>query len=170
MATNNLSKKEAIDKLKELAEDARICMMSTNLDARPIPSRPMALQEVDENGVLWFISNKNSDKNQQLQKDAETQLYFMNRSDSEYLSIYGTVDIYTDQEHIDEHWSVMANAWFDGKKDPEVSIIGVRPKDVYYWDTKHGKLANMAMMVYSAVTNDRTVGDGVEGELIIGEV
>lgn len=59
----------------------------------------------------------------------------------------------------------MANAWFDGKTDPKVSIIGVRPKDVRYWDTKHGKLVDMALMVYSAVTGDRNADGGVEGEL-----
>ena len=29
-----------------------------------------------------------------------------------------------------------ANAWFDGKDDPNVSILRIAPEDVYYWDTK----------------------------------
>ena len=165
MSIKNLQSKEAVDKLKELAEEARICMMSTNLDQRPIPSRPMSLQEVDEQGRLWFISNKNSDKNYELKKDAEIQLYFMNSSDSEYLSIYGKASIYTDQKHIDEHWSVMANAWFEGKEDNDVSIIAVTPSDIKYWDTKHGKLYDMATMLYTAFTGFKNFDGGVEGKL-----
>ena len=166
MSRKDISGTEALKKLKELAEDARTCMMSTSLNERPIPTRPMGLQEVDENGVLWFISYKDSDKTYDLKKDSEIQLTFSNDSDNEYLSIYGTAEVYTDQKTIDEHWSAMANAWFDGKEDPNVSIIGVRPKDVRYWDTKHGKMVDYALMLYSAVTNDYKDG-GIEGNLNI---
>jgi len=166
MATQNLSHSEAIQKLKKLAEDARVCMMTTNLDQRPASARPMYLQEVDDEGSLWFISNKTSDKNVELKNNSKTQLYFMNEGNSEYLSIYGDVQIFTDQPTIDKHWSIMANAWFDGKEDPEVSILKVNAIDVRYWDTKHGKFLDMAMMLYSAVTGDRKNG-GVEGKLVV---
>lgn len=166
MATKNLTHADAIKKLKELAEDARFCMMTTKLDHRPVSARPMSLQQVDDKGCLWFISNRTSDKNNELEKNPETQLYFMNSGDSEYLSIYGTVEIFTDQATINKHWSIMANAWFDGKEDPEVSILKITPKDVQYWDTKHGKLVDMAAMVYSAVTGDKKDA-GVEGKLVV---
>jgi len=167
MATKNLMNKDAIEKLKELAEKARICMMITCLEERPMPSRPMYLQEVDDEGRLWFISDKTSDKNSQLKQNAELQLTFMNDSNSEYLSIYGKADIYSDQKSIDEHWSIMANAWFDGKEDDSVSIIGVHPIEIKYWDTKHGKIIDMATMLYSALTGDKSVDGGVSGSLIV---
>lgn len=129
----------------------------------------MSLQEVDDEGLLWFISGKDSDKNYELRQDAECQLYFMNSGKSEYLSIYGKAEIYTDQEKIDQHWSDMANAWFEeGKDDPNVSIIGIRPDDVQYWATKHGKWVDMALMLYSAVTDgDSGKKGGIEGKLEI---
>jgi len=167
MATENLSNKQAIEKLKEIAEKARVCMMNTSLDQRPIPTRPMTLKEVDEEGRMWFISSKKSDKNFQLQKDAALQLTFMNTSKSEYLSVYGKASIYTDQKHIDEHWSIMANAWFDGKEDDDISIIAVKASDIKYWDTKHGKIVDMATMAYSAITGDRSVDAGVSGKLTV---
>lgn len=169
MSEKNYYNVEAIKKLKELAEDARNCMMTTSLDKRPMPSRPMSVQEVDEQGIIWFISGKDSDKNYELKKDSELQLFFINSGDSEYLSVYGNAEIYTDRATIDEHWSKMANAWFEGgKDDPNVSIIGVRPKDVRYWDTKHGKVVDMALMLYAAVTGAKTGGQGgEEGELKI---
>ncbi len=169
MSKENYYNKEAIEKLKELAEDARICMMSTYLDKRPLSVRPMTLQEVDKNGIMWFISGKDSDKNYEIKKDAELQLFFINKSSSEYLSIYGKAEIYADQQTIDAHWSDLAKVWFkDGKKDPNVSIIGVKPIDVKYWGTKHGKLIDMALMLYSAVTGGKSNGEGgEEGKLKI---
>ncbi|MDG4951207.1 pyridoxamine 5'-phosphate oxidase family protein [Weeksellaceae bacterium KMM 9724] len=167
MSEKNYFNKEAIDKLKELAESARICMMTTKLDERPSPSRPMTLQEVDENGILWFLSGRDSDKNYELKKDTKTQLYFMNNSKSEYLSVYGTAEIYLDQNTIDEHWSVAANAWFkEGKEDPNVSVIGIKPLDMKYWGTKHGKFVDIALMAYSALTGaDKGSDGGEEGKL-----
>ena len=169
MATKDLENKKAIKKLQKLAQRAKTCMMTTQLDRCPAPARPMFLQEVDDQGVLWFISGKDSDKNYDLQKDAKTQLFFINNKRSEYLSIYGIAEIYTDKIMVDEHWSEMAEAWFpEGKEDPNVSIIGIRPIDVKYWGTKHGKFVDMALMLYSAVTDGDSGKDGgIEGKLNI---
>ena len=60
MSVENLDQKKAQEKLKELAEKARICLFCTNLDEQPVSTRPMSLQEVDEEGNLWFISSKES--------------------------------------------------------------------------------------------------------------
>ena len=58
----------------------------------------------------------------------------------------------------------MANAWFDGKDDPKVSIIRVEPRETYYWDTKAGKLVTLLSFVAAAVTGKQTDNsDGVEG-------
>ena len=83
----NLSGSEAIQKLKKLAESARTCMFTTYTQARPMPSRPMALQEVDESGMLWFFSAASSNKNKEIAGDPYVQLFFENNGDSEYLSV-----------------------------------------------------------------------------------
>ena len=59
----NLASKEAIAKIKELAEDVRVCMFCTELSNSPFTTRPMALQDVDEYGNLWFLSSSESNKN-----------------------------------------------------------------------------------------------------------
>ena len=88
----------------------------------------------------------------------------MNNSDSEYLSIFGEAYIYTDKATIEDKWSPMANAWFNGKDDPNVSIIRVKPKETYYWDTKAGKLVSLLSFAAAAITGSETDNsDGVEG-------
>ena len=62
MSTQNLFQKEAIEKLKELSEKARTCMFVTELDQLPSNSRPMSLQECDDEGNLWFIPNSAIEK------------------------------------------------------------------------------------------------------------
>lgn len=157
---------KAIEKLKELAEKASICMFCTQLDQLPITSRPMYLQEVDKSGNLWFISSTESGKNMDIEQDNRVQLFFMNNGKSEYLSVYGKAYIYTDKTTIEEKWSIFANAWFDGKDDPTVSILRVSPENSYYWDTKAGKLVSLISFVGAIISGGNSDNrDGVEGNL-----
>lgn len=168
MSTDNLSNVEAVKKLKELSEKARVCMFATELDQLPVKSRPMSLQQCDEEGNLWFISSKESNKNFEISQDNRVQLFFMNNSNSEYLSVYGEAYIYTDRTTIEDKWSVFANAWFDGKEDPDVTIIRVTPTDTYYWDTKAGKIVTLLTFAKAIITGKNTDNsDGVEGQLSV---
>lgn len=166
MSTENLDHQKAVEKLKELSESARVCMFCTELDKLPANTRPMSLQETDKEGNLWFISSDKSNKNVEIKEDNRVQLYFMNNGSSEYLSIFGKAFIYKDKSTIEDKWSALANAWFDGKDDPNVSIIRVTPDETYYWDTKAGKLVTMLSFVAAAITGDKSNGaDGVEGQI-----
>ena len=166
MSTENLSNKEALEKLKKLSEDARTCMFTTNLDTLPLSSRPMSLQECDEEGNLWFISSSDSNKNFEIGNDNRVQLFFMNNGSSEYLNVYGEAFIYKDKATIEDKWSVFANAWFNGKDDPNVSVIRVTPKDTYYWDTKAGKIVTLLTFAKAIISGKNTDNsDGIEGKL-----
>ncbi|KDN55967.1 pyridoxamine 5'-phosphate oxidase family protein [Flavobacterium seoulense] len=169
MSVENLTHRKAIEKLKELSESARICMFCTNLTELPMNSRPMSLQECDQEGNLWFISSAESNKNFEIKEENKVQLYFMNNGNAEYLSIYGKAFIYKDRHTIEEKWSSLANAWFEeGKDDPKVTIIRVTPEETYYWDTKAGKFITMLSFIGAALTGKTTDNsDGVEGNLNI---
>lgn len=161
----NLTSAEAQAKLKELAEDVRTCLFCTELTQQPIAARPMSVQEVDDQGNIWFISSANSNKNFEIKHDSAVQLFFADTSSSHYLSIYGNATIYRDKATIDEVWSTVAEAWFEeGKDDPNVSVIKVAPSDAYYWDTKNGKAITLLKIAASTITGKGSDG-GVEGKL-----
>ena len=73
--TKNLISDEAIEKIKHLAESANTCHFVTALTKLPLSTRPMATQKVDEDGSLWFMSDKNSSKNHEIQNDNRVQLF-----------------------------------------------------------------------------------------------
>lgn len=158
---------EAIAKLKELAEGARTCIFSTFTASRPMPSRPMALQKVEDDGTLQFFSTASSHKNQEIAVDPDVQLHFENPGSNEYLSIYGQARISQDRSKIKELWSGWAKIWFqEGPDDPELTLISVKPEETRYWDTKHNKLVAFLKMGASLITG-KTMDDAVEGELKI---
>ncbi|MEO7446213.1 MAG: pyridoxamine 5'-phosphate oxidase family protein [Ferruginibacter sp.] len=166
--THNLSGSEALKKLKEMAEKARTCMFTTNLQHIPGNTRPMSLQEVDENdGTLYFLSSTESEKNKDIAKDGRTALTFQNDGKSEYLAVYGNAEIYTDQATKTKYWTDFANAWFEGKDDPTLSVIGIKPDSAHYWDTKDGKILAYMKMSYAALTGADVDDGGVEGKMAL---
>lgn len=169
MSKENLTHREAINKLKEISEKARVCLFATNLKRLPIESRPMVLKECDEDGNLWFISGSHSKKNTDIEKDNRVQLFFTNKDSSEYLSVYGHAFIYKDRKTIEEKWSNMVKPWFESKEDPSVSIIRVAPLNSYYWDTKNGKIAGMLSYAWATLTGkeDGVLDQNVEGDIKI---
>lgn len=163
----DLYDQEAISKLKEIALAAKDCMFTTSIQ-EPLPdSRPMVLQDVDDSGNLYFISSTTSKKNEDILKNNKVQLYFINSSKCEFLYILGIAEIITDKTIIEKYWTNFANAWFDGKDDPTVSIIKVNPYDCYYYETKDGKLIAIAKMLLVAATGIKLEDGGVEGNLDI---
>ncbi len=163
--TKNLVSDDAVEKIKKLAEPADICHFVTSLSKIPFSTRPMSTQKVDDDGNVWFMSDKNSTKNHDVQDDDRVQLFYSHQSSSEYLSIYGTAEIVFDQDLIDEMWTPIAKAWFtEGKEDPAISLIKVTPHEGYYWDTKNNKMISLIKIATSIVTG-KTMDDGVEGKL-----
>ena len=161
----DLSGKEAIKKMQELVKAADICLFTTNLTQLPLSTRPMSTQEVDDDGTLWFFSQKSSNKESDIHNDNRVQLFYYNKGNSEYLSIFGEAKLLRDKKQIDRLWSPILKTWFtEGKDDPELELISVRPLEAYYWDTKHNKMVAGFKILAGAVTG-KTMDDGVEGKM-----
>ncbi|NBL63694.1 pyridoxamine 5'-phosphate oxidase family protein [Flavobacterium sp. NST-5] len=162
----NLSGEQARKKIKELAEKASSCFFCTDIKTgSPVSVRPMAPEKIDEEGNFWFLSADDSHKNIDVQKDPYVQLLFQGSSHSDFLSLYGKVDVSRNQEKIDELWDPMMKTWFtEGKEDPRITVLKFSPVEGYYWDTKHGMAVALLKRVYGAIKGE-TFDDSVEGEV-----
>ena len=100
--TKNLISADAIEKIKNLAEAADICHFVTAISKTPLSTRPMSTHKVDDNGCIWFMSDKDSTKNHEINSDNRVQLFYSHQSSSEYLSIFGTAEIIFDKNKIEE--------------------------------------------------------------------
>lgn len=159
----NLSSTEANEKIKELAEDIKTCMFCT-YKGDNLQARPMSTQLVDAAGNIWFLSDRNSNKNQEIKSNNKVDLTYAHGQDK-FLSIHGHAYISLDKAKIKELWDPIAKIWFkDGVDDPNVSVIKVEVKDGYYWNNKHGKMMAFAKMATSLITG-ATMDDGIEGKL-----
>lgn len=161
----NLAGPAAVEKIRHIAKAARSCLFGTTHDALFLDVRPMAVQEVDDSGCVWFLSGRSSNKNHRLEHDVHVQLLFANPGASEFMSLTGRATVSDDRALRERFWTSMAKTWFPGGvDDPELTVIGVIADEGRYWDTTHGKAVTMLKIAAGAVTG-RNAGVGVEGSV-----
>lgn len=161
-----LEGQEALEKLKHIAKAAENCFFCTNIKTGlPLSVRPMSVLDVDDAGNLWFMSQADSHKNDEVETDPFTHLFFQENKNSGFLNVYGITEIVNDREKVEEVWNPLLKVWFqEGKDDPNITLLKVVPTNVYYWDTKHGEMVSFIKMAASMVTG-KTMDDSVEGKL-----
>ncbi|RZJ04837.1 MAG: general stress protein [Rubrivivax sp.] len=149
-----------MEKIRAIVDKAETCFLVTHGGVRP-----MGVRECDDNGVLWFLSDKHSHKNAEIQADAEVELYFQATEHSGFMHLTGRAAVLHDRAHIDRLWTPLARVWFQqGQDDPCISVIRVQVTAGQYWDNKHGDaVAGVKMLVGAAL--GKQFDDGEIGEL-----
>lgn len=111
-------------------------------------SRPMAIVRVEDNCDLWFITNVNSSKVQEVKEDSTVQVICQNGWKS-CLVISGRAALDRDRNKIREFWKKSYNVWFpDGPDDPNIVLIRVFGSRGEYWDSSG---VNALVYAYEAV-------------------
>jgi len=166
MSTENLQRKEAIEKLKDLVNHIDIGMLSTFQEGTDYPySIPMSRQEVDEDGTLWFLFSSESETYRHLTRNNKISATFSDIRDYRFLSINGTAEILRDQARIDKYWNKFMEAWFEkGSQDETIRVLKVTPAEAHYWDNKTNKLMTLFKVAASALSGKR-MDIGREGDL-----
>lgn len=127
---------ESIQKLGELIKDIKFAMFTTVDFDGNLYSRPMAAQQAEFDGDLWFFSGRSSAKIRSIEKDQHVNVSFASPEDNRYISVSGRAEISTDRAKMEELWSPMYKAWFpEGLEDPDLILIRVRVESAEYWDS-----------------------------------
>src|SRR5690606_4981530 len=107
-----------------LVKSAKIALLTTITTDGHLHSRPLATQEVDFDGDLWFFTQDPSSKVDDIHANPQVNAAF--ESGKGYLSVAGTASIVHDRAKVDELWTPSVEAWFpDGKDDPTVALIKI---------------------------------------------
>lgn len=162
----DLAGQEALKKIRELAEKASTCFFCTSLkQGQAFATRPMSLQQFDEQGILWFLSASDSHKNAQISEDPSVQLLFQGSDYSDYLTLYGRASVSKDHARIKELWKPILKTWFtEGVDDPRITVLRIEPLEGYYWDTKHNQMIGLIKRAAGAILG-KTLDDSIEGKL-----
>ena len=129
----------------------RIGMLTTQGEDGTLESRPMTLQDVDDDGCMWFLTSAFSALEEAVRRDAQVNVSFVDTGDSFYLSTSAHAVFVDDREKVEALWSPMAAAWFpDGPSDPNLRLLRVDAEKVDYWFSRSGRIVQMLALAKAA--------------------
>jgi general stress protein 26 len=150
-------------KVAGLLQDERIGMFTTTAPDGTLTSRPMALQEVEFDGDLWFFAARDSRKVAHVTADPQVNVATI--GSSSWVSLTGAAVVVDDLAKKRELWSSVVEAWFpDGPEDPGVVLIRVAATSAEYWDSPGGRVASLISFAKAKVTGQPY--DGGENEKV----
>ena len=145
---------EDMKKLADLAKGTHVGMLTTVGPDGEFISRPMAQQEVEFDGDLWFIAEKSSRKAKHIAANPHVSVTLS--SMTTWISINGTAEIVDDRAKIRDLWNPAVEAWFpNGADDPNIAAIKVTGDSAEYWDTPGGIVATVVSFVKSKIAGKR---------------
>ncbi|MDO5627281.1 MAG: pyridoxamine 5'-phosphate oxidase family protein [Mobilicoccus sp.] len=125
---------EGREKIAAIIKNTRIASL-THVDGQGrLLSKPMATQDVDFDGTVYFIAARNSDQVQAMQQNPAVNVAYSGKG--EWVSLVGTARIEDDRQKLEELWGTFTDAFMDGgPEDPNNILIVVDGDTAEYWES-----------------------------------
>jgi general stress protein 26 len=144
----------------KLIEDIPIAMLTAAEADGSLASRPMTALEMDAQGALWFFTDVQTSKVDDLRS---LNLSFTDRDQAAYVSLSGHGEIDNDRARIQKLWGVFARPWFpDGPDSDNLALLKFIPDTVDYWYGPTSKMVRVLGMIASVIAG-KPVGLGESG-------
>jgi general stress protein 26 len=152
-----MSGKAGLARLKELVESIRIGLLTTvDLDGS-LHTRPIETLRCDDDGTLWFFTDHQSPKVQELARDMRASVGYSEPAKNTYVVITGHARILRDKPLATELWKFAQRAWYPkGLEDEHLSILCVTLERAEYWD-RGGKASYLLAALAATVTGKQAV-------------
>jgi general stress protein 26 len=136
----HVSSEKKLEDLYDLIDGIEIAMFTTRRGDGHLVSRPMATQERTSGCDLWFVTDGEANKLDELDSDPHVNLAYYKDRTREWVSVSGTATITRDRELIRELYKPDWRAWFGdeggdrdgGPDDPRLTLILVEAHSVFY--------------------------------------
>jgi general stress protein 26 len=135
-------------------------MFTTRRPDGALVSRPMATQEREPGTDLWFVTDIESDKIDDLIADPHVNVSYHNVKSWEWVSVSGVVTVSQDREMIRRLYQPDWKAWFGdeggsrdgGPNDPRFALLLVDARSVVYGKRNKPKPLALFEVVKGMVT------------------
>lgn len=160
-----MSDAQDISKVTDIINHSRIGMFTTINEKNALVSRPLAVQDVENDGDMWFFTSQDTSQVAHVKANPAVNVSF--GKGTEWVSVAGTAEIVTDRQAIRDRWNQAVEAWFpDGPETPGVVLLRVDSDSAEYWTSPGGTAATVLQWVKSKVTDSRmSVGESGTVEL-----
>ncbi|QDU90047.1 General stress protein 26 [Pirellulimonas nuda] len=147
MSVSNTSAEKKIDEMYDLIGDIETALFTTRRTDAALVTRPMATQKRDAVADVWFVTNIETHKVDEIQHNSEVCLGYYDSGSKEWVSVSGTASICTDRMTIRKLHQSDWQVWFEneggdrdgGPDDPRLALILVNAHTVTYMKAKHSR-------------------------------
>lgn len=148
--------------LGELIRDIRIALLTTVDPDGRLHTRPVqTLQLDDADRSLWFFTDWNSPKVEELHQDVRASLGYSDPSKNVFVAVSGTGSLFRDIQKAKQLWSVEQRAYYpNGPEDERLALLRIVIERAEYW-TAPGRTSYLIAAMTAAVTGTPA---GVIGE------
>jgi general stress protein 26 len=158
----NVPTEKKLDDLYELIDGIEVAMFTTRRVDGHIVSRPMQTQERTPGVDLWFMTNIETHKLDDLMTDPHVNLAYYDMKSREWVSVAGIATVSTDRELVRELYKADWKAWLgdegderDGSEnDPRIALILVEAESVTYMKVTKPKPVVLFEVARAFVTGD----------------
>lgn len=132
----------------EIIEDIGVCMLTSINQIGGLHSRPMYVQEIDEDGSLWFFTSSKSNLMEEINKIPIVNVTFSAFGKDKFLSATALACEAYDPEKMKELWTPALEVWFkDGVETKDITLLRLDLQDIEYWDAPTTSLIKVAGLV-----------------------
>src|SRR5688572_6543461 len=96
------TRKESIEKIRTMIKNIDFAMLVTEDENGELHSRPMSTQKAEFDGDLWFFSETNSEKMDDIRRNPSVNASYS--QDGKFVSVAGKASIVTDLAKKKELW------------------------------------------------------------------
>lgn len=163
-----LTSAKKIDDLYDLIEGIETCMFTTRRPNGQLVSRPMATQDRIEGADLWFVTNVETHKLDDLTVDPHVNCAYFNNKTREWVSVSGVAHISKNRSKIRQLYKEDWKAYFGdeggemdgGPNDPRLALIMVEAESATYMKVSKPRPVVLFEVIKARVTGSRVeMGD-----------
>jgi general stress protein 26 len=152
------TQQEQEQKVRDLIKGTRLAMLTSVDEHGRLVSKPMATQDVDFDGEVWFIAERDSEKVRNITANPNVNVAYA--SSSAWVSLSGDASVVDDTARLAELWNTFTDAWLEGGPDnPNNILIRVDATGAEYWDAPGSKVTQLVNLVKAKTTGRRFEGD-----------
>ncbi|MBL8588768.1 MAG: pyridoxamine 5'-phosphate oxidase family protein [Methylobacteriaceae bacterium] len=141
-------------KVWDLIERQGECLFA-DVDGDRARIRPMAPIIRRDEARIWFFTDRDSWKVEDLDDNSPVTLAFRDASAGWHVVLTGAATAVDDRATATALWSEVMKQFFDGPDDPRLILIAFDPREAETW-TGPGRLVTGLKLAFTAITGKRT--------------
>jgi general stress protein 26 len=152
-----------IDELYDLIKGIETAMFTTRRPTGQLVSRPMATQERIDGADLWFVTDVDTHKLDELALDPHVNCSYYNSRSREWVSVSGVARVSKNKQKIRQLYKEDWKAWFGdaggdrdgGPNDPRIALIMVEADSATYMKVNKSRPVVLFEVLKGMVTGSR---------------